>query len=55
MIFFLGSRKRDLSRKSRDGEDSNKVKDNDSLCSLSDEVYSDGLNSLEQAKLLVNC
>ena len=55
MIFFLGSRKRDLSHKSRGGEDSNKVKESDSLSSLPDEVFSDGLNSLEQAKLPVNC
>ena len=53
MSFFLGSKKRDLSDKSRDGEDSKKLKR--SLSSLPDEVLSDGLNSPELAKLLVNC
>ena len=55
MSFFLESKKRDLSDKSRDGEDSKKVKESDSLSSLPDEVFSDGLNSWELAKLLVNC
>ena len=55
MSFFLGSKKRDLSDKSKDGEDSKKVKESDSLSSLPDEVFSDGLNSPELAKLLVNC
>ena len=60
MSFFLGSKKRDLSHKSKDGEDSNgedskKVKESDSLSSLPDEVFSDGLNSPELAKLLINC
>ena len=48
MSFFLGSNKRDLSKKSRDGE-------NSSLSSLPDDVFSDGSNSPELAKLLVNC
>ena len=52
--FFLGSKKRDLPDKSKDWEDS-KVKESNSLNSLTDEVFSDGLNSLELAKLLVNC
>ena len=55
MSFFLGSKKRDLSGKSKDGENSKKVKGSDSLSSLPDEVFSDGLNSPELAKLLINC
>ena len=55
MSFFSGSRKRDLSDKSKDGEDSKKVKESDSLSSLPDEVFSDGLNSPELAKLPINC
>ena len=55
MSFFLRSKKRDLSDKSEDGEDSKKVKESDSLSSLPDEVFSDGLNSPELAKLLINC
>ena len=39
----------------RDREDSKKVKESDSLSSLPDEVFSDGLNSPELAKSLVNC
>ena len=54
MSFFLGNKKRDLSDKSRDGEDSKKRREqSDSLSSLSDEVFADGLNSPELAKLLV--
>ena len=53
--FFLGSRKRDLSDKLKDREDSKKVKESNSLSSLPDEVFSDGLNSPELAKLLANC
>ena len=52
MSFFLRSKKRDLSDKSRDGEDSKKVKESNSLSSLPDEVFADGLNSPE---LLANC
>ena len=55
MNFFLASKKRDLSYKSKDGEDSKKVKESDSLSSLPDEVFLDGLNSPELAKLLINC
>ena len=56
MSFFLGNKKRDLSDKSRNGEDAKKVKENaESTGSLSDEVFSDGLNSPECAKILVNC
>ena len=55
-FFFLGNEKRHLSDKSRNGEDAKKVKENvESTRSLSDEVFSDGLNSLECAKILVNC
>ena len=55
MSFFLGSKKRDLSDKSRDGgEDSKNLrKQIDSLSSLSNEVFADGLHSPELAKLLV--
>ena len=56
MSFFLGNKKRDLSDKSRYGEDAKKVKQKaESTASLSDEVFSDGLNSPECAKILVNC
>ena len=48
MSFFLGSKKRDLSDKSKDREDSKKVKESDSLSSLPDKVFSDGLNSPEK-------
>ena len=54
-VLFLGNKKRNLSDKSRDRKDSKKVKESHNLGSLSDEVFSDGLNSLELAKLLVNC
>ena len=54
MKFFLGNKKRDLSDKSRDGEDSKKRREqSDSLSSLSFEVFPDGSNSSELAKLLV--
>ena len=53
MSFFLGNKKRGPSEKSRDGEDSKKRREqSDSLSSLSDEVFADGLNSPEVAKLL---
>ena len=56
MSFFLGNKKRDLSDKSRNGEDAKKVKENaQSISSLLDVVFSDGLNSPECAKILVNC
>ena len=56
MKFFLGNKKRDLSDKSRNGEDAKKVKkNNESAGSLSDEIFSDGLSSSECAKILVNC
>ena len=50
MTFFFGNKKRDLSDKSRDGEDSKKLREqSDSLSSLSDEVFADDLNSPEQS------
>ena len=49
-FFSWEAKKKDLSDKSKDGEDSKKVKENDSLSSLPD-----GLNSPELPKLLVNC
>ena len=55
MSFFLGNKERNLSDKSKDGEDSKKLKESDSLSSLPDKDFSDGLNSPELAKLLVNC
>ena len=56
MNFFPGNKKRDLSNKSRNGEDAKKVEENaESTGSLSDEVFSDGLNSPECSKILVNC
>ena len=47
MSFFLQSKKRDLSDKSKDGEDSKKVKESNSLSSLPDEFFS--------YKLIINC
>ena len=56
MSFLLGNKKRDLSDKSRNAEDAKKVKENaESTGSLSDEVFNDGLNLPECAKILVNC
>ena len=55
MSFLLGNKKRDLSDKSRNGEDARKIKENaESTGSLSDEVFSDGLIHPECAKVLVN-
>ena len=54
MVFFLGNRNRDLSDKSRDDEDSKtRWEQSNSLRSLSDEAFADGLNTPELAKLLV--
>ena len=54
MSFFLGNKKRDLSDKCRDSGDSKKLrKQSDSFSSLSNEIFKDGLNSSELAKLLV--
>ena len=55
MRFFLGSKKRDLSDKLRDGEHSKKVKESYKLSSLPGKVFPDRLNSPELAKLLLNC
>ena len=55
MSLFLGNKKRDLSDKLRDGEDSNNVKENDSLSSLPQQHPFSSFNSPELAKLLVNC
>ena len=49
-FFSREAKKKDLSDKSKDGQDSKKVKENDSLSSLPA-----GLNSPELPKLLVNC
>ena len=49
----MARKKRDLSGKSKDEEGSKKVKESDSLSSLPDEIFSDGLNSPELTKLLV--
>ena len=51
----MGHTKRDLRDKSRNGEDAKKVKNAASTGSLSAEIFSDGLNSPECAKILVNC
>ena len=56
MSFFLGSKKRNFSDKSRNGEDNKKHRENsDSSSSLPDDVFSDGFNSPECAKILINC
>ena len=56
MSFFLGSKKRDLSDQSQNGEDTKKHRENsDSASSLPDDDFSYGLNSAEYAKILVNC
>ena len=52
----MGRKRRDLSDMSRNGEDEKKVeKYTESTRSLSDEVFADGLNSLNCATILVNC
>ena len=54
MSFFLGDKKRNLSGKSRDGEDSKKLEEqSNSFSSRSDEVFAGGLNSPALVKLLV--
>lgn len=53
-VFVLGNKLRDLSDKSRKGKDGKNIKENsESPGSLSDEVFSDGLNSPECAKVVV--
>ena len=54
MRFFLGTKKWDHFVKSRDEEDSKKVKESNKLRSLPEKVFSDGLNSWELEKLLTN-
>ena len=53
MSFFEG-KKRDLSDKSRNGEDTKKIRENSSN-SLSDEIFEDGLNTPECVKIFFNC
>ena len=58
MSFFWGGKKRDLSdgSKSRDGDDSKKVKEQyESINSMPDDVFTDGLSSPNCAKILINC
>ena len=56
MSFFLGSKNKDLSDKSRNGGASKKLRENsDNASSLPDDVFSDNFNSPECAKMLVNC
>ena len=56
MSWILRIKERDLSDKSRNEEDAKKVKENaGSTWSLSVEVFSNGLNSPECAKILANC
>ena len=53
--FFLGKQKKRSLWQVENGEDAKKVKEIDSLSSLPDEVFSDGLNSPESPKLLLHC
>ena len=53
MSFF--KRKDNSSDRSKDGDDNINIRDSDSLSSLSDDVFSDGLNSPVLAKLFFNC
>ena len=58
MSFLLGGKKRDLSdgSKSRDGEDSKKIKEQyESISAMPDEVFTDGLSSPGCAKMLISC
>ena len=52
MSFF---RRKDQNGGSRDGDEGAKFRENDSLSSLSDDVFSDGLNSPVLAKMFFNC
>ena len=55
MSFFgMGNKKRDLSDKSQSGDEWEKVRE-DSMSDLPDDVFEDGFNSPECAKILVNC
>ena len=53
MSFF--KRKDNSSDRSKDGDEDIKIRENDSLSSLSDDVFSDGLNSPVLAKMFFNC
>ena len=53
--FLLGCKKRDLSNKSPNGEDSKKHRENSASFSSLPDVFSDGFNSPECAKILINC
>ena len=57
MSFFGVGKKRDLSNKSRNGEDTKKIRENsaNSLSDLPDEVFEDGLASPDCAKIFFNC
>lgn len=58
MSFFGGGKKRDLSdgSKSKDVDDSKKVKEQyDTINSMPDDVFIDGLSSPTCAKMLLNC
>ena len=56
MSFSLGSKKRDLSDKWHSGEDSKRLSENiDNASLLPDDAFSDDLNSLKCAKILINC
>ena len=57
MSFFGVGKKRDLSDKSRNGEDTKKIRENsaNSLSDLPDEVFEDGLASPDCAKIFFNC
>ena len=55
MCSFRGSKKRDLSDKSQNGEDSKKHRKNsDSVSSLPDYVFSDGFDSPKCGKILID-
>ena len=57
MSIFLGSKKKDLIDKTRNGEGSKKhrEKSDSSQSVLDSSVFSDGFHSPEFAKILVNC
>ena len=57
MSFFGVGKKWDLSDKSRNGEDTKKIRENsaNSLSDLPDEVFEDGLASPDCAKIFFNC
>lgn len=48
-------RKKEQNSGSSDGDEGIKIRENDSLSSLSDDVFSDGLNSPVLAKIFFNC